>query len=159
MEDWEKLRQHSEDHFPLVFSRLVKGYDALGDAAGAQAVIDYALNRFPTSEVVEQAMKRAFKDKGQQAAAEIVSKGLSGHPTLGTLSVAMEFRKMIAPDDEQLQGLSEMLKKESDRQGRYQCRPLRIPLAQLPLAVSGLRADGIRTPTLRVPGSITQADK
>ena len=34
----------------------------------------------------------------------------------------MEFRKMIAPDDEQLQGLSEMLKKESDRQGRYQCR-------------------------------------
>ena len=122
VEDWEKLRQHSEDHFPLVFSRLVKGYDALGDAAGAQAVIDYALNRFPTSEVVEQAMKRAFKDKGQQAAAEIVSKGLSGHPTLGTLSVAMEFRKMIAPDDEQLQGLSEMLKKESDRQGRYQCR-------------------------------------
>ena len=67
-------------------------------------------------------MKRAFKDKGQHAAAEIVSKGLSGHPTLGTLSVAMEFRKMIAPDDEQLQGLSEMLKKESDRQGRYQCR-------------------------------------
>ena len=122
VEDWEKLRQHSEDHFPLVFSRLVKGYDALGDAAGAQAVIDYALNRFPTSEVVEQAMKRAFKDKGQQAAAEIMSKGLSGHPTLGTLSVAMEFRKMIAPDDEQLQGLSEMLKKESDRQGRYQCR-------------------------------------
>ena len=122
VEDWEKMRQHSEDHFPLVFSRLVKGYDALGDAAGAQAVIDYALNRFPTSEVVEQAMKRAFKDKGQQAAAEIVSKGLSGHPTLGTLSVAMEFRKMIAPDDEQLQGLSEMLKKESDRQGRYQCR-------------------------------------
>ena len=122
VESWEALRKHSPDHFPLVVRRLVKGYEALGDEEGAERTIRAAMAECPTSEVVEEAMKRAFRKGGEKEAGAIVGQAMKSHPTLGNLSVAMELRQLVAPDDPQLQGIAGMLKKESDRQGRYQCR-------------------------------------
>ncbi len=119
---WEQAKKVSPEHFPLIAARLSDAYDRTGNAAAAKAVIAEALEKAPSAEVIEIAMKRALRDEGQEAAARIMSQALSSHPTLGVLSAAMEFRKLTHPEDEQLQGLSAMLRKESDRQGRYQCR-------------------------------------
>ncbi|MDL2059131.1 lipopolysaccharide assembly protein LapB [Mesosutterella sp. AGMB02718] len=122
VEAWNEIRRHSPDHYPLVVSRLVKTYEKMGKQNEAEAVLREALEKFPSAEVVDLAMNEALACHGEKAAAQVVSEAMEGHPSLGILSIAMELRNRLNPEDKQLQGLTALLKKESDRQGRFQCR-------------------------------------
>ena len=122
VEAWNEIRRHSPEHYPLVIERLVKGYESMKDRNEAEAVLQEALERFPSTKVVDLAMNCELAWRGESSAARIVSESMEQRPSLGILSIAMELRNRLNPEDTQLKGLSDMLKKESDKQGRYQCR-------------------------------------
>ena len=105
-----------------MIERLVKGYESMKDRNEAEAVLQEALERFPSTKVVDLAMNCELAWRGESSAARIVSESMEQRPSLGILSIAMELRNRLNPEDTQLKGLSDMLKKESDKQGRYQCR-------------------------------------
>ena len=118
---WEKVGKVAMDHFPLVAGRIVEALEQQGNLPAAKAVLEDALSRFPTAEIVSLAMQKKLRWEGADAATAVVSKALQSHPTLGILSIAMDLRNRMNPDDSQLHSLTEMLRKESDRQGRFQC--------------------------------------
>lgn len=119
---WNEVRRHCGDHFPLVVERLVKACDKAGRRDEARAVLAEALEKFPSAKIVGLAMQCGLEWEGEAEATRVVSEAMASRPSLGILSIAMELRNRLNPDDGQLKGLSEMLRKESDRQGRYQCR-------------------------------------
>ena len=119
---WNEIRHHAPEHYPLVVERLVKAYEAAGERGEAEAVLAEAMEAFPSAKVVDLAMNCELAWKGKDEATKIVSEAMAGRPSLGILSIAMELRKRLNPEDTQLQGLADMLKKESDKQGRFQCK-------------------------------------
>ena len=119
---WEKVGKVAMDHFPLVAGRIVEALEVQGNLPAAKAVLNDALSRFPTAEIVGLAMQKRLKWDGAGAATAVVSQSLKTRPSLGILSIAMDLRNRLNPEDQQLQSLTEMLRKESDRQGRFQCR-------------------------------------
>lgn len=118
---WQRVEAVSRDHLPLIADKVTGVLDGLGRRSEALNWLRRALQDAPSIDMLDCAHRRVLEWEGPAAAEVLVGDELRRHPSLLGFERLARARLALNPGDEELKGLSSLLKNHAQKLARYRC--------------------------------------